>query len=351
MATLRDSMIELDPIFGVVGDEEKVSAYVKEELAGMYDEYEADALGNQYFVQNGTNPRVKLMLAAHMDEIGFVVHHIDDKGFIYFIPVGGHDSRVVINQVLAINTSKGLVKGVTGSRPAHIVSAEEQKKGIPIQELHLDAGTSNKAETLELGVRVGDYITFERKGEYLNGGKVFTGKAVDNRAGCAVLIEVMKRLKTKAVAPTVYGVFTVQEEVGLRGAQPAGFRVQPDVALAIDVTLAGGTPGIQDRELPVEFGAGAAIKCYDSGLAVPKKLTNRLVETAEKYAIPYQREVLAKGTTDGHAIALSGSGVLTGCISIPSRYIHSAIGCVHLDDLEHCVQLIVKFIEDFTEKI
>jgi endoglucanase len=351
MASLKDSMIELDPIFGVSGDEEKVASYVREELAGKYDEYYADPLGNQFFIKKGFNSNLKLMIAAHMDEIGFVVNHVDEKGFVYIVPVGIHDSRLVINQILVINTTKGFIKGVTGSRPAHIVTAEEEKKGVPIEELHLDVGTFSKAETLELGVRVGDYLTFDRQGEYLNGGKVFTGKAVDNRAGCAVLIEVLKRLHTKNIMPTVYAVATVQEEVGLRGAGPVGFHVQPDVALAIDVTPAGGTPGIKDQELPIEFGAGAAIKCYDGGLAVPKKLVNRLVEVAEKHQIPYQREVMLKGATDGKAISLSGNGVLTGCISIPSRYIHSAVGSVHLDDLEHSVQLIVAFIEGFTEKI
>lgn len=357
MDSLKNLLVQLDAIPGVSGDEERVAAFIKEQLTPFSDEHYSDSLGNQFFVRRGSNPDLKLMLAAHMDEIGFIVHHIDDQGYVYLVPVGMHDSRMVINQVLTIYTDKGPVKGITGGKPAHIVTPEEAQKAIPLGQLHLDLGTSGKEETVALGVKVGDYVAFEREGMFLNGGKVFTGKAVDDRSGCAVLIEVMKRLADKEIVPTVYGVATVQEEVGIRGAGPAAFGIQPDVALAIDVTLAGGTPGIEAKQIPIQFGKGAAIKFYDwapqsafIGNAVPKRLTRKLVEVAERHQIPYQREVLLNGATDGWAISLSGKGVLTGCISIPSRYIHSATGCVHLDDVENAVQLIVAFVESFTEK-
>ena len=351
MTELKNLLLELDQLIGVSGDETLVAHYIKEQLAGKVDEHSEDALGNQFFVKKGTNPNLKVMLAAHMDEIGFVVTHIDEKGFIYIGPIGFHDSRMVISQILEIHTDKGIVKGITGSKPAHIVSAEEEKKAILIEDMHVDVGTSSYEETQALGVHVGDYVTFDRKGQYLNGGKVFTGKAVDDRAGCAVLIEVMNRLADKEIVPTVYGVATVQEEVGIRGAGPAGFTVQPDIALAIDVTLSGGTPGLEQKQLPVIMGKGTAITFYDGGLAVPKKLAKHLVKVAEENNIPYQRDVLTKGATDGKAISLSGQGVLTGNVSVPSRYIHSGVGCVHLDDVEHSVNLIVKFIEDLNNRL
>lgn len=351
MTQLKDLLAELDQLIGVSGDEVLVANYIKEQLSGKVDEHSEDVLGNQFFVKKGSNPDLKVMLAAHMDEIGFVVTHIDEKGFVYIGPVGYHDCRMVISQILEIHTDKGTVKGVTGSKPAHIVSEEEEKKAIPIADMHVDIGTSNKEETESLGVRVGDFVTFDRKGQYLNGGKVFTGKAVDDRAGCAVLVEVMKRLADKDIIPTVYGVATVQEEVGIRGAGPAGFTVQPDVALAIDVTLSGGTPGIEDKAIPVKMGKGTSITFYDGGLAVPKKLAKHLEKVAEEHNIPYQRDVLLKGATDGKAISLSGHGVLTGTVSVPSRYIHSGVGCVHLDDVEHSVNLIVKFIESLSNKL
>ncbi|WP_026694226.1 M42 family metallopeptidase [Peribacillus kribbensis] len=350
---LAQVLTELDRIPGVSGAEEQVASYTKEALAGYYDEFHSDRLGNQFFIKKGKDPDFKIMLSAHMDEIGFVVQYIDDDGFIHFAPAGGHDPRMVINQVLSIHTEKGEVKGITGGKPAHIVSAEEASKSIPISQLFIDTGTTSREETEELGVQIGDYVTFDREGHFLNNTKVFTGKAVDDRSGVAVLIEVMKQLSEKEIDATVYGVASVQEEVGIRGAGPAAFYVKPEIALAIDVTLAGGTPGIEKKQIPVELGKGPAIKFFDwapnSGMignSVPRWLTQQLVQTARKNAIPFQREVLLHGATDGWAMSLAGEGAAAGCISLPSRYIHSATGCVHLDDLENAAALIVKFIEE-----
>ncbi|MED1796678.1 M42 family peptidase [Brevibacillus nitrificans] len=352
MNALTQYLSELDAIHGVSGDEERVANYMKEQIQPFVDESFEDALGNQFFVKKGTHPTFRIMLAAHMDEIGFVVSHIDEKGFVYFLPVGYHDSRMVINQILTIQTETGPVHGITGGKPAHVVTEEEAQRAIPMDRLHLDLGTTSRAETLALGVQVGDYITFDREGRLLNGTKVYSGKSVDNRSGCAVLIEVMKRLADKEIAPTVYGVATVQEEVGLRGAGPAAFSIQPDISLAIDVIFAGGTPGMDERISPVELGAGPAIMMYDwtpsngHGNNVPKKLTRTLIKAAEKNGIPYQREVVVNGGTDAWAMSLAGKGSLAGGISLPSRYIHSATGIVHMDDLEHAVQLILAFVEE-----
>jgi putative aminopeptidase FrvX len=349
---LAQYLVDLDRIPGVSGAEEQVAEYVKHSLEGCYDEFHKDSLGNHFFIKKGSHPDFKIMLSAHMDEIGFVVQYIDDNGFVHFAPSGMHDPRMVINQVLTIHTEKGEVTGLTGGKPAHIVTPEEAAKAIPISDLFLDLGTSSKQATEELGVQIGDYITFNRPGHFLNNQKVFTGKAVDDRSGVAVLIEVMKQLKDLSIDATVYGVASVQEEVGIRGAGPAGYYSKPDIALAIDVTLAGGTPGIEKKQIPIELGQGPAIKFFDwaphsamIGNSVPRWLTQKLVNVAKENNIPYQREVLLNGATDGWAISLSGEGVATGCISLPSRYIHSAIGCVHLDDLEHAAALIVKFIQ------
>jgi putative aminopeptidase FrvX len=344
----------LDSIPGVSGAEEEVAEFVMDELDGCYDQFQKDALGNHFFTKEGANPQLNLMLSAHMDEVGFVIHHVDEKGFAYVTPVGLHDDRTLANQVLTVHTEGGPVQGLTGGKPAHIVSKEEAQKAPPISEIYLDFGTTSHEETEELGVRVGDYVTFERPGRLLNDGRLFTGKAVDDRAGVAVLIEVMRRLRDKSVEANVHAVATVQEEVGIRGAGPAAFRVKPDVALAIDVTLAGGTPGIEDRQLPVKLGGGPAIKFFDwapalgmIGNNVPKKLTSRLIAVAEERGIPYQREVLFNGATDAWSMSLSGEGVATGTISLPSRYIHSAIGCVCPEDLAGAVDLISAFAEEF----
>lgn len=215
---LPQLLAELDTIPGVSGAEEEVAEFVKGELDGYYDQLQKDALGNHFFTKEGANPQLDLMLSAHMDEVGFVIHHVDEKGFGHFTPVGLHDDRTLANQVLTVHTQKGPVQGLTGGKPAHIVSKEEAEKAPPISEVYLDLGTASREETEALGVRVGDYVTFERPAQLLNGGRLFTGKAVDDRAGVAVLIEVMKRLKDVDVEANVHAVATVQEEVGIRGA-------------------------------------------------------------------------------------------------------------------------------------
>jgi putative aminopeptidase FrvX len=350
-ANLPELLGRLDAVSGVSGDESAVADVIAAELAGHHDRHESDALGNHFFVRTGAEGAPTVMLCAHMDELGFIVQHVEDEGFLRIAPIGFHDDRMVIDQDLRIHGRNGPVDGVTGAKPAHVLTPEEAKQAIPLAEMFVDVGTSSRAETEELGVRVGDNATFARAAGVLNGTRVFTGKAVDDRSGCAVMIEVMRRLP-KDVGGTVWATAAVQEEIGIRGAGPAAARIVPDVALAIDVTLCGDTPGIEFSRLPIRLGKGPAVKYFDwapaagYGSAVPRRLTNRLEEVADSAGVEYQREVLMGGATDAWGIALSGTGVLTGCISIPSRYIHSAVGCVHLDDIEGAIQLIVAFIED-----
>jgi putative aminopeptidase FrvX len=354
---LQQLLDRFDAIPGVSGDERQVAEAIADELDGAVDTHESDALGNHYFLKRGDEGAPTVMLCAHMDELGFVVQHVEDGGFVRVAPVGYHDDRMVVDQHLLLHGENGPVRGVVGAKPAHILEEEERRKVIPIAELAVDLGTSSRAETEQLGIRVGQFATFAREGGVLNGTRVFTGKAVDDRAGCAVMVEVMKRLAESPVSAGVCAVAAVQEEVGIRGAGPAGFRVSPDVALAIDVTLCGDTPGVEFGRVPIRLGAGPAIKYFDwapamlIGSAVPRRLTERLEQAADQIGLSYQREVLMGGATDAWAIALSGGGVLTGCVSLPSRYIHSAVGCVHLDDLEGAVSLILSFLRGVTEPI
>ena len=349
---MLDLLTALDAAVGVSGDERQVAELIAGELDGHHDSHESDALGNQFFTRSGAAGAATVMLCAHMDELGFVVQHIEDEGFVRIAPVGYHDARMVVDQDLSIHGAKGAVLGVTGAKPAHVLPPDEAKKAIPIDQLHVDVGTASREATEELGIRVGDLVTFAREGGALNDTRVFTGKAVDDRAGCAVMVEVMRRLGDRDGGATVVGVAAVQEELGIRGAGPAAARVRPDVGIAIDVTLCGDTPGMEFSRLPIKLGLGPAIKYFDwapevgYGSAVPRRLTDRLERAADAAGVAYQREVLMGGATDAWGIAASGTGVLTGCISVPSRYIHSAVGCVHLDDLEGAVKLILSFIDD-----
>ena len=345
----HDVLARLDAAIGVSGHEEDVASLIAEQLDGTFDTRDADPLGNQYFTRTGEAGAPTVMLCAHMDELGFIVRHVEDEGFLRIGPIGGHDARMVVDQDLTVHGEDGPVHGITGAKPAHLVEADERKQAIPMEELFVDVGTTSREATEGLGVRVGQIATFRRTGGVLNGGRVFTGKAVDDRAGCAVMVEVMRQLADRAVDATVCATASVQEEVGLRGALVAGTRLQPDVALALDVTVCGDTPGVEFRRSPIRLGGGPAIKYYDAaewtGAPVPRRLTRRLEQAADGAGIAYQREVLFGGGTDAWAIATSGRGVLTGCVSVPSRYIHSAVGCVHLDDVEGCVGLVLAFLE------
>ena len=349
---LSELLAVFDNALGVTGYEEEVAAALKEEMEGYYDEWSEDALGNQTFFRKGKND-TKMLLCAHMDELGFMVSFVEDTGMVRFVPLGLHDDRMVIDQDLTIHTEKGDVQGITGGKPAHILTEEEKMKTMVIPSLFIDVGTSSREETEKLGVRAGDLISFNRAGYFLNGGTVYTGKAVDDRSGIAIMVEVMRRLqKDGADNVSVYAVGSVQEELGLRGAGVAAHRIKPDVALALDVTLAGGTPGFEPHEIPIKLGGGASIKLFDwspglamLGNAVPKKLSGALIKIAEENNIKYQREILMQAATDGWSISLAGDGVLTGVISIPSRYIHSAVGVVDLCDMEACVELIVQYVK------
>jgi putative aminopeptidase FrvX len=346
-----DLLARLDAAIGVSGHEEAVAEVMMAELDGAYDRHEVDPIGNHYFTRAGANGGPTVMLCAHMDELGFVIRHIEDQGFLRIGPIGGHDARMVVDQDIAVHGIDGPVHGITGAKPAHLVEREERKLAIPMEELFLDIGTSSREQTEALGVRVGQVATFRREGALLNSSRVFSGKAVDDRAGCAVMVEAMRLLAGREIGPTVCATASVQEEIGLRGAEVAGTRVQPDVALALDVTVCGDTPGVEFRRSPITLGAGPAIKYFDasnsgSGAPVPRRLTERLEKAADGAAIAYQREVLFGGGTDAWAIGTSGSGVVSGCVSVPSRYIHSAVGCVNLDDVDGAARLVVAFIED-----
>jgi endoglucanase len=352
---LASTLSRLDAAVGVSGDERAVADVVAAELEGAYDEHSSDVLGNQFFVRRGEEDAPIVMLCAHMDELGFVVQYVDDDGFVRIAPVGYHDPRMVVNQRLIVHGANGAVEGVTGAKPAHVLTEEERQKVIGIDELALDIGAHDRAEAEHMGIRIGDYATFAVTGAFLNGTAVFTGKAVDDRAGCAVMIEAMRRLRDSSAKATVCATAAVQEELGVRGAGPAAFHVRPDVALAIDVTLCGDTPQVEFSRLPIRLGAGPAIKYFDwavtltLGNAVPRRLTDRLESAAAAAGVPYQREVLLGGATDAWGISLAGAGTLAGCVSLPSRYIHSAVGCVHLGDLDQAADLIVAFVAGLDE--
>lgn len=352
---LLNTLTKLDNAFGVSGDESDVARVMKEEMEDLYDEYMEDAMGAQYFIKYGKNREKKILFSAHMDEIGFIINYIEENGFLRFFPVGYHDDRMAVNQDMVIRTASGAsVKGVTGSKPAHIMTEEDHEKVQKIEELFVDVGTESRAGTEALGIRVGDYMTFDRQGYVLNGGNYYTGKAVDDRSGCAVLVEMLRRLKGVETENTLIMVGSVQEEVGLRSGGPMMGNIDPDVMIAVDVTITGDVPGIEERQCSQFMGHGPSVKFFDwdpilgaTGNNVPRKLTSAIIELAETKGIPYQREVITGGGTDAWAAAFAGKGYLAGGICIPQRYMHTGVGTVHMEDLENTVRLTLAFAKEY----
>ena len=338
---LVDVLERLSNACGVAGREEEVRALMKGLMKPHVDEVKEDKLGNIIGIRKGKEGAPKVMLAAHMDEIGLMVKNITKEGFVHFTKIGGIDDRILVAQKVLVHTGKGTITGVIGSKPPHILKEEEKKKVIEADKLFIDVGATNKKDAQKIGLRIGDPISFDIK--FTRVGKdAVVGKAFDDRVGCAALIETLKRLRK--VNCTVYAVGTIQEEVGLRGATVAAFQLRPDVGLALDVTVAGDVPGVQEVEAPIKMRKGPSLTVTDYGLITHPKVLKWFIDAAEESKVPYQLETGLGGTTDAARIALSREGVPSGVISIPTRYIHSPVSLLSLKDLENTVKLTVAAI-------
>lgn len=312
------------------GYEGAVCHLIKKEIEGFADETRLDALGS-LIARKGekTAKGLRIMLAAHMDEIGIMATHIDENGFVRFVPLGG---------VFPLNCIGGRVIFLDGTRGIIGVEREAVKKAgsLPtLENMFIDVGAANKNACK---VTIGSVAVFDRS--FLDLGTCLVSKAMDDRIGVAVEIEVLRQLKE--TPHEIYFVFTTQEEVGTRGAGPAAFAIDPDLGLSIDVTLTGDTP--KGFKMAVSLGKGPAIKVRDSGMLSDPRLVQKLVETAEKARIPYQLEVLEGGTTDARAIQITRSGIPAGCVSIPCRYVHSPSEMVNYQDVQNTVKLLVAFL-------
>lgn len=338
-------MRELSLAPGISGNENEIAEIIERELSDVADSIECDSMGNLIATRKGEKKAPTVMLAAHMDEIGLMVRFIDDKGFIKFSKIGGINDQMLMNQTVTIHSSVGdSVVGVIGSKPPHVTSPEERKKVVKGEDMFIDIGAKDKEEAEKM-VRVGDAITFNALfEEYPN--NLVMGKALDNRVGCYVMIEVLKRVNTRA---TVYGVGTVQEEVGLKGAKTSAFKLNPDLAFALDVTLSGDHPGIKPEEAPAVMGEGPVVILADAsgrGILTQQSVKDMLIKAGDENDIKYQLEVSDGGTTDGTAIHLTREGIPTGVLSVPTRYIHTPVSVCSMDDIESTIQLIVAAIND-----
>lgn len=314
------------------GRESTVRNIIEKELKDFCDEIFTDTLGNLICHKKGSGK--KLMLAAHMDEIGFMVNYIDEKGFLRFSTIGG---------VTKYNTINSTVEFTNGTKGKISYENKENPSTVSFEKMYMDIGASTKEET-ESRVQIGDMAVYS--GNFALTGKRIMGKALDDRAGCWALIHAMKN--ATSTNNDVYAVFTVQEEVGLRGAKTAANLINPDLAIAVDVSNVGDTP--ESTELNLRLGKGPAIKMKDASYIIHEKVRNLLLDAAKETGIDYQLEAASYGGTDSGAIHLSGGGVPSGTISIPTRYIHSANEIIDRQDLETTSILLQKVIEISLER-
>ncbi len=325
---------------------EKDAASLVKRRASEYSNVSVDVNGNVISaIKKKGEPKV--MLAGHVDEIGYMVKYIDDKGFLYFTPIGGVDLHLVPGQRVIVKSKEGDVFGIVGRKPIHLQDTSERTKITKIENMWIDIGAKDKKEALKK-VSTGDPAIPAVGFETLSGSRI-AGRGFDDKAGVFVINECVRILSKKSISASVYGVSTVQEELGLRGARTSAYGISPDVGIAVDVTFAADVPGIDKRKIgEVKLGCGPVIA---RGPNINPKLFSRLVSIAKKHKIPYQVEGISRGTgTDANIIQMTRSGVATGLISIPNRYMHSPVEVIDTNDLENAVKLITEFVISLTGK-
>lgn len=337
---------ELTDAKGIPGNEREPRKVMEKYIAPYADKIEYDNLGSLIAEKVGDANGPKIMVAGHLDEVGFMISKIDDKGFLSFQTVGGWWSQVMLAQRVTIVTRSGeTITGVIGSKPPHILSPEARKKPVDIKEMFIDIGASSKEEAMSWGVLPGDMVVPYFEFTVMNNEKLLLAKAWDNRIGCAIAIDVLKGLQGQEHPNIVYGVGNVQEEVGLRGAKTSTAKINPDIGFAVDVGIAGDTPGITPKESSSKMGDGPQIVLFDASMVSHKGLRDFVVDTAEANNIPYQFETIAGGGTDAGSMHISLNGVPCLSIGVATRYIHSHAGILHRDDYENTVKLIVEVIK------
>ena len=324
---------------GAPGYEKEIRTLIIKELEGLVDEIKLDNLGNVYAIKKGRIDK-KLMVAAHMDEIGFIVTHIDDHGFVRFHTLGGFDPKTLTAQKVIIHGKKDII-GVLGAKPIHVMSQEERNKLPKTTDYFIDLGLPKKE--VEKIVEIGNPIT--RHAEFLEVGDCFCSKSIDNRVSVYILIETLKALKGKEIPYDLYAVFTVQEEVGIRGANVSSLEIEPDFGVGLDTTIAYDLPGAQAHEMVTKLNHGAGIKVMDSSTICDFRMVAFMKKIAKENNIKWQAEILTAGGTDTAGIQrMNKGGAITGAISIPTRHLHQVIEMAHKEDIKSSIHLLIQCI-------
>ncbi len=334
---------ELTEAYGVPGYEAPVRAVVRKYLEPL-GALSQDKIGSVICRKDGSSSSPRVMLVGHMDEIGFMVKHITKEGFIRFIPLGGWSDQVLLGQRVVIQTQKGEVVGVIGAKPPHLLPPDERTKVVVKKDMYIDIGATSQEEVAAAGVRPGDPVAPRADFVPLATHKTYLSKAFDDRVGVAMLVSTLQALKDKPHPNTLFGVASVQEEVGLRGATTSVRAVDPDVAIVLESDIAGDVPGIKPEESNVKLGAGPSILIYDSRMIPNLKLRQLASQVAEAENIAVQTSYIEGGATDGGAIHLHGTGVPTIVIAVPARHIHSHSSIIHREDYDNAIKLLTALV-------
>jgi putative aminopeptidase FrvX len=340
---------ELTETPGVSGYETPIRTVIRKYL-GKYGELTQDKIGSVICRKQGTAEKPRIMLAGHMDEIGFMVKQITPEGFIRFLPLGGWFDQVLLGQRVIIQTKKGDVIGVIGAKPPHLLPPEERDKVVKRKDMCIDIGALSKDDVDKAGVQLGDPIIPRADFVELAGGKTYLSKAFDDRVGTALVISAMQELQAKNHPNTVYGVATVMEEVGIRGATTSVRAVDPDVAIVLESDIAGDVPGIKPDESSIKLGQGPTIVIFDARMIPNIRFRDLVLDTAKRIGVPIQISAIEGGATDGGAIHLHGIGVPTIVIGVVARNIHSHSSIIHRDDYDNAVKLLSALIEQLDAK-
>ncbi|MBP1968930.1 endoglucanase [Virgibacillus natechei] len=336
-----DLFKNLTELQGAPGNEHLVRSFMREELGKYSDEIIQDNLGGVFGVKHGEGPKV--MVAGHMDEVGFMVTQITKNGMIRFQPLGGWWSQVLLAQRMQVMTDNGPVTGVIGSIPPHNLTEEQRKKPMEIKNMLIDIGADDQEDAEKIGIRPGQAIVPNTPFTPMANEKKILAKAWDNRYGCGLSIELMKELQNETIPNQLYSGATVQEEVGLRGAQVAANMINPDIFYAMDASPANDASG--DEEAFGQLGKGALLRIFDRTMITHRGMREFILDTAESNHIPYQYFV-SQGGTDAGRVHISNNGVPSAVVGICSRYIHTSASMIHIDDYAAAKELIVKLVKE-----
>jgi putative aminopeptidase FrvX len=336
--------------FGPSGFEREINSMVKKYMEPIADQIFTDKLGSVAFTLEGKGPKV--LLAGHTDEVGFIISSITDEGFMTFNPLGGWWDQVLLAQRVVVRGMKGDVHGVIASKPPHIIPQDERNKLVERNNMFIDIGASSREEVEEAGIKVGDPVVPWSPFSVINDRKVAMAKAFDDRIGTFVIMEAFRRIKEQLIVHpnTIIGAATVQEEVGLRGAQTIAHKTDPDVSIVLEVDIAGDVPGIKPQEALTKMGKGPGLITYDRSMIPNQPFKEFVIDVAKQAQIPLQLSQMAGGGTDAGRIHMDRTGCPSIVLTVPTRHIHSHVGLLSLKDTENAIRLLIELIKKLDEE-